>query len=684
MILKSLSSEQESNIPLQLIESIRNDSVFCFFGTGLSIPLGLPSWNTLVEEIFKGVSSSAWSSNFKDKEWLKEKCSSMPDWAAEVLKSENPQQFRATLKDVFRNTNFDIFSLNHCLLSLIPFKAYLTTNYDTVLEHYFSFFNHKKPLTYDQDEAISNFSDFLNMKRYLLKIHGCIEKNTENLIISSLDYYTLITDQRYIRLMSWIFSQHTILVCGMSLRDRDLRHFIEERYHLYQKKCPEMYVIVSEKETCPLEIKNYHNRYNVQIIPISPNNNYEQLTSILFSIFCLVYRADSVSNKKGILSLIDKKCNVQDRKTIVNAKFKKDLALVEQIISTFKEPIDFDAFTTICTNNNISLGPVHYRIIGKLYGTDKINNTKLTQPTHDSREIVAKWVNEILISIPIDATPRYLSFYYKKIITKYVKTIASLLEHREGWDILIRNNEENLVKINEYFRQEGLWTEWLNLSKIGIKYFAETDSIYILILRTQLWVYFWTRQYSEAKTIVSKYPKVDNKKGETSYKSRLKYMEVSENKKLIENLSKQTKLDYFNQSLLGRAYARLAIREANVSKKEDFLCNAKKFIELALKGAKRKNDLIEIAVQSWYLSLVCLDLNENAKAFSYISEVRRLDESIMNRKPGIAWLSVAEYRLSLKTGNPEEIAEKKAIAIDSMASLGTIDPENYIENDYFY
>ena len=153
--------------------------------------------------------------------------------------------------------------------------------------------------------------------------------------------------------------------------------------------------------------------------------------------------------------------------------------------------------------------------------------------------------------------------------------------------------------------------------------------------------------------LLKKYPWIDRDSGVNNYSIKLSYITSTgltlQEKKLREEYVKG-KRDYFDISLLGRIYARLSIIKA--TEKISYLSEAEKFSEEALSLASTETDMIETAVQNWYLALVVIDKGEFEKAKIHLAETKRLDENIMERKPGIVWLRVAEYRLAKVTRNP--------------------------------
>jgi hypothetical protein len=97
-------------------------------------------------------------------------------------------------------------------------------------------------------------------------------------------------------------------------------------------------------------------------------------------------------------------------------------------------------------------------------------------------------------------------------------------------------------------------------------------------------------------------------------------------------------------------------------------------------------DWIERSVQSWYLSIVLADIGEIASATLHLAEVKHLDESIMNRIPGLAWLDLAQYRIACNDGSLSayRLPELKRKAVESFERLGVVDAGNFVDHEYYY
>jgi len=613
-------------------------------------------------------------------------------WTAEVLKESPGDFYSKALHDSFKSKLNVPVSLTHALLSIIPFKGYLTTNFDTLIEEYLGIFQLDSPKVWTYNEILENPSFRQDNKLNVYKIHGSADKDINSLILASSDYYKLIKDDRYVRFLDGIFSQNSILTVGFSLTDRDFRQFVEERYNLYKSNCAPMYAVIGADETCPLESQVYLNKYNIHVVPISKENNYSELSSLMLSIFCLVHQIDSNEFGPEINQLLESRLYKTGKFDIKNNhKDNRNIEDAVHLLSVFQEPIDIDLFATVCTDFGLELSSAHFRAI---FSTDR-NFVFLKQKTVSAKkhiEFVAKWLSNYLEAIPLGSTSRYLSVFHKKFLAQFSKTIFFLLSKKEGWNSLISSPLDSkaevlkLRRINEYYRQEGEWTEWLKLCDQIETFIDKTAPLYIELLKTKVWVYFWTRRFEDAKSLIKLHPSIDEKEGQYSYWSRLQYMKPNALKNLVKELESKPTLEYFNRSLLGRSYARLSLRTMNKTQKNLLLAKAYENLRLALGDAKKDNDMIETAVQSWYLAVVCADSGKMEESHTYFAEVKRLDESIMNRIPGKAWLRLAEYRMYLKHERTEENMKfhLKKIAVSTMSDLGVIDAEQYVESEYYY
>lgn len=120
------SQENQENFDL-LIDRIRNEQCAVFIGAGLSKPVGYPS----LQELLWNMAAVAEIDTLLDKiittEWM--------DDFQEIKETLGEDRYRACLHEIFDHEARDI-EFNPILLYLlyVPFRAYITTNYDPCLE----------------------------------------------------------------------------------------------------------------------------------------------------------------------------------------------------------------------------------------------------------------------------------------------------------------------------------------------------------------------------------------------------------------------------------------------------------------------------------------------------------------------------------------------------------------------
>ena len=674
-MLTCLSHEKESFIPTALIRDLRNGNVLAWVGAGLSVGMGYPTWETLIGRISENIDSTLWR-NSTLQEWAQKNASNAPEWVAEVLSQTNHKEYCDALLNEFGHSNKKS-SVIHALLSLLPFKGYITTNYDSLIEHNLELFTKYKPHIYTPKNAISLLAKDENQK-FVYKVHGSINESTDEVILTETDYYALMQDGVYGKVLSQMLSKYTLVGFGYSLRDRDFRSILHERYELFKNNCPPFYIFTSSKDTCLEEIECYRKKFNVHIVSISPEYDFEELSSTILSMYCLCHRIEPETNFRDILKLVNTRLKGQS--LLMKIAEDPELTKANQFLSGIKDPLELDEIVSMASESGVDITSAHIELLCRW--TDNKNLICADPDENNANRIsLALLIKKNLDVIPVGDNPKFLSSYYKNIINKYYNTLSDLLTHQESFEILVTNKNE-LKRIVEYFKQQGLWKEWLKIASCVQSFCSK--ALEVDFLQSVAWIYFWTRDYDNLRDLLDKYPQIDKNNGVNNYSTKLAYMTRSGLQTQARKLKRKYdsgKSDYFDISLLGRVYARLSV--INDEKKDDYLSDAESLIREALRLAISANDMIEIAVQNWYLALILIDRGKVDEAKIHLAETKRLDENIMERKPGIVWLRVAEYRLAF-VSKSANVAVKRRVAFDDMEKLGMKNINEYLEKEYFF
>lgn len=177
-MLTCLTHEKESFIPTALIQDLRAGNVLAWVGAGLSIGMGYPSWETLVCKIAENIDSAQWGNSYLQ-DWAIKTASNAPEWVAEVLSQTDHKAYCDALLNEFGHNTKET-SDTHALLALLPFKGYITTNYDALIEHSIEAFTNYKPHVYTSSSAKSLLRKDQNQK-FVYKVHGSISESLKDL-----------------------------------------------------------------------------------------------------------------------------------------------------------------------------------------------------------------------------------------------------------------------------------------------------------------------------------------------------------------------------------------------------------------------------------------------------------------------------------------------------------------------
>ena len=194
--------------PPRLIDGYQNDKLVCFFGAGLSIPSGIPSWYELLTKSF-GLNQSL----LTDEE-LKSDPLTLAELASHQIGSDQLQGIlRKKMKKIKKP------STTHFVAAALRLPFYITTNYDSLFENAWNTLNPEIELitlVNDADLEQLVLDGYIlkpnSNKAYLLKIHGCVNRADEHLILTRSDYRLHYrTNRLFFQLITHLISDYHIL-----------------------------------------------------------------------------------------------------------------------------------------------------------------------------------------------------------------------------------------------------------------------------------------------------------------------------------------------------------------------------------------------------------------------------------------------------------------------------------------
>ncbi len=242
-LLKLMKSERP---PLALI------------GAGASIGSGYPAWPQLLENLresaLRGGDKRDWRRSLED-------LSDAP-WVAEVFASHFPQGGLARRIRRYYSSRHSLAE-PHLTLAELPFRHFLTTNYDPSIEEALKAAGRPRRAIVWPDESNASrrnradaeaLSDFLiNLSRAqaectVLYLHGRYDSHEDRIILTESDYVAryIRNDDARRKLMA-IFMTHPVVFIGFSMNDPDLANLMREVTARLRTKTPCHYALMGYK-----------------------------------------------------------------------------------------------------------------------------------------------------------------------------------------------------------------------------------------------------------------------------------------------------------------------------------------------------------------------------------------------------------------------------------------------------
>jgi hypothetical protein len=259
---------------LTILQSLRTQKhLIPFVGSGLSIPLGLPSWSKLIDiiavqlgydpEVFKMSGDKLQLAEF----YVASKGSIGP------LRSEMDRLFKPDDEAIKK-------SRAHSALVALDLPIIYTTNYDLILERSFEL----KGVRY---HTISNIDDIATappVATQIVKFHGTFNDDA-SLVLTESNYFDRLEFDSAIdiKLRADMLGK-CLLFIGYSLNDINIRYMLYKMHKLRQQvkrgasRVPSAYLItfgVGEVQRTLLD------RWDVSVLELDPMNKTESIADFL-------------------------------------------------------------------------------------------------------------------------------------------------------------------------------------------------------------------------------------------------------------------------------------------------------------------------------------------------------------------------------------------------------------------
>ena len=276
---------EHQDIPRGLIRSYIDKKCGFFVGAGLSQAAGYPAWQELLLGLIQKAETDYAFAHDRANECreLAEDPGKYLMLAEEMKDVLGGVGFKTFIEEAYTREDVAPSPTHDLLVSLKRSNFIITTNYDLLIEK--AFVNQKKyQSAYKYYEAHAIQSQLYNRKFFLLKAHGDAQTAAEKIVLTDKDYRRLLYQEPgYQSALQSIFTMYSVIFVGCSLQDPELKLLLNYINAAFPEGGIPHYALMTHETTGVTERNRWRKDYNMQIISISADNNYEDI-NIFFKI----------------------------------------------------------------------------------------------------------------------------------------------------------------------------------------------------------------------------------------------------------------------------------------------------------------------------------------------------------------------------------------------------------------
>jgi|GEM_PF-1079778 len=322
-------------IPAELVDAVRSKRCIAFAGAGLSAQVTrsngttLPSWSVLLIEFLD------WAVSRNVRFW------GSPEDIREMIKKGNLLMAAQELQDrlgtaalgefldlVFRDPAV-LPSPAHRILARIPFRAVLTTNYDSLIEGAYSLENSGAlPPVWTQDDLLFRPSPLRGSDFFLFKIHGHLDR-PNSVILGSRDYQDLLfRTPGYRQFLETLFATHTVLFLGFGGTDPNIDGVFDRLASIYSRTLDRHFTLLPAERFNTTEKRRLALDRRLEVIEYEAGVDHSQVGAFL--------KALALQAEKGPTQQAQK-ARRSKQLTVFISHAQTDLKVVEAIAAELRK-----------------------------------------------------------------------------------------------------------------------------------------------------------------------------------------------------------------------------------------------------------------------------------------------------------------------------------------------------------
>ncbi|WP_224361488.1 SIR2 family NAD-dependent protein deacylase [Hyalangium versicolor] len=232
-------------LPGLLVRYIQEKRCVVFVGAGLSAGAGLPTWGALLEMgIDEVVRSLPEGEEHQDELRELVKRGKLLE-VAEFCRDKLGPAYHQFLTEKVRGDQATL-PATHDVLMQLPFSAWVTTNYDKLLERAYSkvLGGYPRTLTHKDTEPLGRL--LFEGGRFILKAHGDIDR-PDTVVLTSHDYSEIIhANPAFNEAFSGLLLSKALFFVGYSLSDPDFRLLMDRQLTHFKGFVPERFALMMD------------------------------------------------------------------------------------------------------------------------------------------------------------------------------------------------------------------------------------------------------------------------------------------------------------------------------------------------------------------------------------------------------------------------------------------------------
>lgn len=278
-----MSIEREL-IPMSLINAYKSGKCGFLIGAGMSQASGLPNWPDLLQLLIKHGKNENVITEDKATALsrLADDGTKFLMVAEEIKELLGPQIYAKFLKEIFLDSDPKPGDTLKKIVSLECLQFIITTNYDVLVERALVEAKNEYLRAFTFKDAQSVQAKLYERGFFVLKAHGDANGVGSEIILTDKDYRRLLYHYPdYRSVLMTIFNMYTIVILGSSLVDPELQMLLASINAAFPEGGNTHYALVNTDELTEVELNRWKKDYNLQLIPISSENNFKEMEEFI-------------------------------------------------------------------------------------------------------------------------------------------------------------------------------------------------------------------------------------------------------------------------------------------------------------------------------------------------------------------------------------------------------------------